>query len=319
MPHYQFISLATKPSAQLSYSFHPAADTVKKPALVVFVNGLGLPQTSWEGVIAHLQAQPPAVGLPTMLTYDRYGQGQTTDRDPNDSTAEDPTHGHDTLTVVHDLHQLLTQIATEKMGVSNLSELPLILVSNSIGGALVRLYAQQYPGTVAGLLFLDSVLANSDFVSIYPDPDAAGFDPRSLPDGVDADAIRAARAYMQKVFHPSNGSREGLSRRNLAQLLPDSDGPGLLGPDGRGPWVTVVGHEFEAFQLEFEKMGGAPPRLTEVYMNPYWHRFNEGLARLTDAERSKGPLQAPGAGHFVQQDNPGFVADELREMLDKAL
>ncbi|PYH93362.1 hypothetical protein BO71DRAFT_478439 [Aspergillus ellipticus CBS 707.79] len=295
MSTYQFLSLATKPCAQLGYSFHPAVGSVK-PALVVFVNGLGLPQTS-------LQALPPAAGLPAMLTYDRYGQGQTTDRDPGDISAEDPMHGHDTLT----------------LGVSDLSRLPLILVSNSIGGALVRLYAQEYPGTVAGLLFLDSVLANSDFVSIYPDPEAAGFDPTSLPEGVTVDAIHAARAFMQRVFHPSNGSREGLGRKNLMQLLPHSDGPKLQGPDGRGPWVTVVGHELEAFKVEFEQMGGASPSLIEVYMNPYWHRFNEGLAKLTEQDRSKGPLQAPGAGHFVHRDNPELVFNELHEVLDKVL
>lgn len=133
------------------------------------------------------------------------------------------------------------------------------------------------------------------------------------------DSIRAARAYMQRVFHPSNGSREGLSRKNLAQLLPDSDGPKLQGPDGRGPWVTVVGHEFEAFKVEFEQMSGALPRLTEVYMNPYWHRFNQGLAKLTEPDRSKGPLLAPGAGHFVQRDNPEFVFNELRGILDRVL
>lgn len=317
MPSYEFLSLATKQSAKLCYSFHPAVGT-DKPALVVFVNGLGLPQTSWEDAIARLQAQPPAGGLPAMLTYDRYGQGQTTDRDPDDVKSEDPMHGHDTLAVVRDLRQLITQIASEKLGVSDLSRLPLVLVSNSIGGALVRLYAQEYPGTVAALLFLDSVLANSDFISIYPDPDAPDFDATSLPEGVSVDAIRDARAYMQRVFHPSNGSREGLSRKNLAELLPNSDGPKLQGPDGQGPWVTVIGHEFEAFKDEFEKMGGAPPRLTEVYMNPYWHRFNEGLAKLTDSERSKGPFQAPGAGHFVQRDNSDLVANELREMLDNA-
>ncbi|GLB04271.1 hypothetical protein AtubIFM57258_009987 [Aspergillus tubingensis] len=317
MPSYEFLSLATKPSAKLCYSFYPAAGT-DKPALVVFVNGLGLPQTSWEDAIARLQAQPPANGLPALLTYDRYGQGQTTDRDPDDMKAEDPMHGHDTLVVVRDLRQLITQIASEKLGVPDLSRLPLVLVSNSIGGALVRLYAQEYPGTVAGLLFLDSVLANSDFISVYPDPDAPDFDAISLPEGVSVDAIRDARAYMQRVFHPSNGSREGLSRRNLAELLPNSDGPKLQGPDGQGPWVTVIGHEFEAFKVEFDKMGGAPPRLTEIYMNPYWHRFNEGLAKLTDSERSKGPFQAPGAGHFVQRDNPDLVANELREMLDNA-
>ncbi|KAE8143151.1 Alpha/Beta hydrolase protein [Aspergillus pseudotamarii] len=318
MTRYQFLSLATKPSAQLCYCFHPAVSTAK-PALVVFVNGLGLPQTSWEGVIARLQAQPPSPGLPAMLTYDRYGQGQTTDRDPGDITAEDPMHGHDTLTVVRDLHQLLTHVASDRMDISDPSRLPLVLVSNSIGGAIVRLYAQEYPGTVAGLLFLDSVLANSDFVSIYPDPDAPGFNPTSLLEGVTVDAIRDARAYMQRVFHPSNGSREGLSRRNLAQLLPESDGPKLQGPDGCGPWVTVVGHEFEAFKFEFEQMGGAPPRLTEVYMNPYWHRFNQGLAKLTEPDRSKGPLLAPGAGHFVHRDNPELVSNELRDILDKIL
>ncbi|PWY62216.1 alpha/beta-hydrolase [Aspergillus eucalypticola CBS 122712] len=318
MSSYEFLSLATKPSAKLCYSFQAAVGT-DKPALIVFINGLGLPQTSWEGAIARLQAQPPAHGLPALLTYDRYGQGQTTDRDPDDAKAENPMHGHDTLAVVRDLRQLITQVASEKLGVSDLSRLPLVLVSNSIGGALVRLYAQEYPGTVAGLLFLDSVLANSDFISIYPDPDAPGFDETSLPDGVSVEAIRDARAYMQRVFHPSNGSGEGLSRRNLAELLPKSDGPRLQGPDGRGPWVTVIGHEFETFKVEFEKMGGAPPRLTEVYMNPYWHRFNEGLAKLTDSERSKGPFQAPGAGHFVQRDNPDLVANELREMLDKAI
>lgn len=317
MSRYQFLSLASKPSAELCYSFHRAVGSTK-PALVVFINGLGLPQTSWEGVIARLQAQLPTRGLPAMVTYDRYGQGQTTDRDPDDINAEDPMHGHDTLTVIRDLHQLLIQVVSDKMD-SELSRLPLVLVANSIGGALIRLYAQEYPGTVAGLLFLDSVLANSDFVSIYPNPDAPGFDPTSLPEGVTVDDIRDARAYMQRVFHPSNGSREGLSRSNLAQLLPDSDAPKLQGPDGRGPWVTVVSHDFETFKMEFEQMGGAPPRLTEVYMNPYWHNFNQGLAKLTDRERSKGPLQAPGAGHFIQRDNPELVSNEIRDILEKVI
>ncbi|KAJ5578057.1 uncharacterized protein N7459_007021 [Penicillium hispanicum] len=318
MTNYDFIPLATKPSAKLCYSFHPAVGTTK-PVLIVFVNGLGLPQTSWENVIARLHERPPSAGLPAMLTYDRYGQGQTTDRDPADEGVADPMHGHDCLAVVRDLRQLLLQITSEKMGVANIDDVQLVLVCNSIGGALTRLYAQEYPGTVAGLILLDSVLANSDFVSIYPDPDASDFEATSLPAGVTVEAIREARAYMWRVFHPSNGSREGLSRKNLIQLLPDSDGPQLQGPGGRGPWVTVIGHEFETFEGEFERMGGAPPLLTRVYMNPYWQRFNEGLAKITEAERSKGPLQAPGSGHFVQKDNPELVENELRDVLDKVL
>ncbi|KAK9364640.1 Alpha/Beta hydrolase [Lipomyces kononenkoae] len=300
MTDYEFIPLATKPSAKLCYSFHPPIGTTK-PVLIVFVNGLGMPQTSWESVIARLRERPPSAGLPAMLTYDRYGLGQTTDRDPADADVADPMRGHDCLAVVRDLRQLLIQITFEKQGISDIDHVQLVFVCNSIGGALTRLYAQEYPGTVSGLLRLDSVLANSDFVSIYPDPDAPDFDASTLPAGVTIDAIREARAYMQRVFHPVNGSKEGLSRRNLCQLLPANDGPQLQGPGGRGPWVTVVGHEFVTFEGEFEGMGGAPPLLTRLYMNPYWHCFNEGL---TDKDNGTGAEQGSTAGPGVRPFRP---------------
>lgn len=317
MADFQFLRLATKPGAQISYNFQSPLSTAK-PALVVFLNGLGLPQVSWLQTIAQLKAQRNNANIPAILTYDRYGQGQTTDRDPKDEGATDPTHGHDCLEVVHDLHQLISQIIAEKMNVSDGNDVTLVLVANSIGCALARLYAQEYPGTVSGLLLLDSVLANSDFVSVFPDPDAEGFDATSLPEGTTADALRESREGVRRIFHPTVGSKEGLSRKNLKQLLPASDGPVLQGPDGHGPYVTVVGHDFEAFAEESAKMGH-PKLLTSTYTNPYWHRYNEGLVKITEVERSKGPLQASGSGHFVQKDNPAFVAQELDEILSKVL
>ncbi|PYH96446.1 alpha/beta-hydrolase [Aspergillus ellipticus CBS 707.79] len=318
MANYQFITLATKAPAKICYSFHePVSPT--KPVLLVFINGLGLPQTSWQSVISQLRGQPPKTGLPAIFTYDRFGQGQTPDTDPQDATAADPMHGHNCLEVVQDLHQLLTQIALEKLNEANLNNLTLVLVGNSIGCALIRLYSQEHPGTVSGIILLDSVLANSDFVSIYPDPNSPDFNATTLPEGVTPPAIHAAREYMSRTFHPDNGSKEGLSRKNLRDLLPASDGPQLHAPGGHRPWVTIIGHDFEAFADEFERMGGAPPSLTRAYVNPYWHRYNEGLVKITDTERSKGPLLAPGAGHFVQRDNPEFVVTELREMLEKIM
>ncbi|KAH8693741.1 Alpha/Beta hydrolase protein [Talaromyces proteolyticus] len=316
MVEFQLISLATKPTAQISYSFQPAVSTTK-PALLVFLNGLGLPQVSWLPAIAQLK-ELRQENIPATLTYDRFGQGQTTDRDPSDEGVADLMHGHDCLSVVRDLHQLITQVIAEKLDVSETDSVPLVLVGNSIGCALARLYAQEYPGTVAGLLFLDSVLANSDFVSVFPDPDAEDFDDTTLPPGIPPQALRATREGTRRVFHPDVGSKEGLSRKNLRTLLPASDGPVLQGPGGRGPFVTVVGHDFEAFAEESAKMG--PPKLiTMTYVNPYWHRYNEGLAKITEPEKSKGPLQAPNAGHFVQRDNPAFVAHELNELLSKVL
>ncbi|KAJ0416862.1 Alpha/Beta hydrolase protein, partial [Aspergillus carlsbadensis] len=273
MADLQHITLSTKPTAQISYTFHPAttppsSSPTTPPPLLIFLNGLGLPQTSWSATITSLQESNTP--LPALLTYDRYGQGSTTDRDPADATAEDPSHGHDCLSAVRDLRQLLSQIAAEKLNTKpeDVDTIPLVLVANSIGCALARIYAQTYPRTVAGLILLDSVLANSDFVSIFPDPGADSFDPTSLPEGVSADALRAARAGVARIFHPSVGNKEGLSRKNLASLLPASDSPVLVGPDGRGPFVTVLGHDFGVFARESAGMvpGGRGEEITQAYV-----------------------------------------------------
>ncbi|KAK9366910.1 Alpha/Beta hydrolase protein [Lipomyces kononenkoae] len=318
MAEFQLIRLATKPTAQICYSFHPPVSAAK-PVLLVFLNGLGLPQVSWVATIAQLKELRQKTGIPAILTYDRFGQGQTTDRDPQDEGAADAMHGHDCLSAVRDLRQLVAQIIGDKMGLADGADnVALVLVGNSIGCALARLYCQEYPGTVAGLLLLDSVLANSDFVSVFPDPDAEDFDPATLPPGVPPQALRATREGTRRIFHPDVGNKEGLSRKSLRTLLPASDGPVLQGPGGRGPFVTVVGHDFEAFAEELAKMGPPKP-LTMMYTNPYWQRYNEGLAKITEPERSKGPLHAPNAGHFIQKDNPAFVAKELDELLSKIL
>ena len=55
------------------------------------------------------------------------------------------------------------------------------------------------------------------------------------------------------------------------------------------------------------------------YLNPMWHAYNQGLARITDKERSEGPLIAKGCGHFVQKDDPQYVVSLLSDMLDKII
>lgn len=48
-----------------------------------------------------------------------------------------------------------------------------------------------------------------------------------------------------------------------------------------------------------------------------WQKYNEGLCRLTDLDRAKGPLLAPTSGHFIQRDNPPFVAEQLEDLITK--
>src|SRR5277367_5001121 len=95
-PRLDFIRSSTKPSAQLCYTFvsglRPSASMPSR--LIVFLNGLGLPQSSWFPVIAGL-TESLQNQRPPLLTYDRFGQGTSPDPDPSDAAAVDPLHRHD--------------------------------------------------------------------------------------------------------------------------------------------------------------------------------------------------------------------------------
>ncbi|KAI9696414.1 MAG: hypothetical protein M1836_005692 [Candelina mexicana] len=300
---HSYLALQTKPSAQVSHTYVSGSDDIARRSLIFFLNGLGLTKSFWIPVIASvLQKRKPA-GYPPMLAYDRYGQGSTTDADPFDKEKE-TGEGHDVTDAVTDLRQLISQIAYEKLAVAegNVNNLELIFT---------------YPRTVAGVLFLDSIMANSDFVSMWPDPDATDFDASSLPEGVTPEFCKETRAVYGKLFHPSVPNQENLIRNNLAQLLPFSDAPQLIGPREGTPLVTVVGHDPDYFAEDSLLKLGTPKVMSMHYTNPYWHRYNEGLIKITASHVAKGPVLAKGCGHFIQKDNPDFVANKLCKMLSR--
>lgn len=319
----QYVSLPHKPSVKLAVRWLPAKESSspmsEKDIIVVFINGLMSTLESWGGTLD--QFVPTSPKNVSFLCYDRYGQGATTDRDPADQKADDPRHGHDLASATEDLGYLISHFTGQ------MSPTPggpkVVLVGNSIGGTLIRLYAQTYPATVAGLIILDSAISNTDYIEIFPDPDAPGFNAPSLPEGVTADGLRKVRQQMATIFHPSVGSKEGLSRKNLRQLLPQGDKPKLVGWSSsrtvqHGPYVTVVGHGWEEFAAQTASgQMGTPEVYTQHYSNPHWWEYNKELCKISDAERVKGPIEAVGAGHFIQKDRPGLVVEELQEMIGK--
>ncbi|KAL8959944.1 MAG: hypothetical protein Q9183_005550 [Haloplaca sp. 2 TL-2023] len=249
------ISLKTKPTAKLHYTFALGKDIASKtPVLVICLNGLMSDKSTWLPMLAGIIRKQPG-GFPSMLAYDRYGQGLSEDRDPQDQGRE-PGRGHNVIDVVHDLHQLITEIVDGKLH-TTLDSVRLVLVANSIGCAIARLYAQSYPGTVTALLLLDSMMANSNF-DWWPNPDAADFDPSELPTDVTIEALQGQRTKFAKIFAPSSMNKEGLDRRDLPDLLPHSDGPLLEAPRGRKPLVTVIEHDPERFASESLQVGRKP-------------------------------------------------------------
>ncbi|KAK6332876.1 hypothetical protein TWF696_002896 [Orbilia brochopaga] len=332
------VRLPHKPSAHLSCHFFQGTTTTA--TLVVFLNGLGLPQSGWWPAISNLTAHPP------LLTYDRYGQGLTTDTDPQDADPHPspPGQRHNIVSVVSDLHALITTIYDLRSAIPfvkppatlpSVQQPTLIFVANSIGCAVARYYAQLYPDTVAALLLLDSYMTDTDFTSLYPDPDAPSFDETTLPDGISVSDIRAAREGMGRLFHPSVVNGEGFWRGDITSLLPHSYEPRLVyhhtkdtkntsvgeggeeveGEEG-GPYVTVVGHDWEVFAEESTRMTGMTKAVAMAYTNPAWARYNDGLLKITAEGRAK-KLVAEGAGHFIQQGRPDLVADELQLLIEK--
>lgn len=53
------------------------------------------------------------------------------------------------------------------------------------------------------------------------------------------------------------------------------------------------------------------------YINPTWREYNKELATLTSSDKSKGPLVAEACGHFIQKDDPEFVATEVCDLLQR--
>jgi pimeloyl-ACP methyl ester carboxylesterase len=341
------LALDNKPGAQLHYTYYPASrphgghPNPFSQTLIVFLNGLMMPRSSWDPAMRSF-LEKRIVGrlpYPALLSYDRYGQGDS-DVDPDDPHPP-PSHGHDAISAVKALKQFTLQIWREHLDINKPTHYPcLIFVCNSIGCALARLFAQCYPGTVSGLLFLDSIMANSDYQDLWPDPDAPDFNSHTLPEGVTQDEVRATREKYRRMFHPDVPSQEGLSRRNLPQLLPHADAPKLEGYLGRGPYLTVVGHDWETFaeqsctylSLSKSTLGlqrltrqidegtmQTPKILTMTYANPAWRRYNEGLCRITDEGKAIGPITAVRCGHFIQQDDPRFVSDEMVSLLDRVV
>lgn len=98
---------------------------------VVLDAGLGVASDSWVFV------QPEVAEFTRVCTYDRAGLGHS-DRGPNPRT---------TKRIASELHQLLNNSGLQP---------PYVLVGHSFGGLNMRMYANEYPDEVVGMVLVDS-------------------------------------------------------------------------------------------------------------------------------------------------------------------
>ena len=277
----------------LSHHLHLLNDVLLestfRPIILIFINGLMLPQSMWSPTLEILKssfaASPQSVPV-YAVTYDRYGQGESVPKEQLDWKPEP----HDMLSAVDELSRVMSSLRAEYSFPLGLWPI-IIFIAHSIGVPLVRLHAQRPTKQVHARLFLDSNIANSDFVSLLPDPDEESFDASALPDDTTVADLRHMRQRMKGMFHPSIPNSEGLDRRDLARQLPDADRPrihGKIGPHGKSPFLTVVAHDPIAFAEEGMSLNNTPIGLNERYMQPAWDEYNAGLLKLGAPDRRKG-------------------------------
>ena len=256
-----FVSLPSKPQAKLAYDIIANESDDQEQTLVVFINGLGLPAASWKPVLSIIEDSGRAKKL-KFLTFDRFSQGATTDHDPlDDEPGKEPGYGHDVVDASKDLHELLQAVAPKSTR--------LILVAASIGVHIARVFTHNHPGKVAGLLILDPNIGNKEYSDFWPNPKAPDFKPEDVvAEDCTLEQYIEATDRLSKIFDSTAKNRESLDRRNIKTLLPDPGSPKLVGPDGKGPWLTVAGHDPVAFADEGLRQMGTPRSLVMRFTNP---------------------------------------------------
>ena len=127
-------ALPSKPDAPVAYEL--LEGDVASTLLVVFLNGLGLPQTVWKPAIDLFLQQSTLSPKPWLLTYDRYGQGASA-RDPRESLpGKEPGYAHTLDDVTDDLQELIQTVSPDRSS-------RIVFVNNSIGAHVARRYADR--------------------------------------------------------------------------------------------------------------------------------------------------------------------------------
>lgn len=317
VPEVKYLDLSGESDCRIAYTYRTVQQSESQDVIwIVFVNGLGLPQAFWQPCLHLLEKRVSIEDSDVKstkiiaTTYDRYAQGLS--KIDNNGLPK----RHDLSDATDELESIISQL--QILHKEELSGARIVLVAHSLGVPLARLFLEKNTSlsrsTVAAI-FLDSNIANLNMASLLPDPTSPDFDASKLPADTTVDELKSTRANYERMFAPSAPNPENLDRSTLADLLPFADQPKLDTISGSEFLLTVIAHDPAAFAMEGLKI--STRGLTEQYIEPAWHKYNMGLLRLTggDDPGADDIVVAPGAGHFIQRDNPGVVAEEIYKML----
>jgi pimeloyl-ACP methyl ester carboxylesterase len=273
------------------YTLHIDCEGDNGPTIVL-VTGLGGSSLLWSRV------QPALARSTRVCVYDRAGLGWS-----------DPSDGPRTPAAVADeLHTLLANA-----GVPG----PYVLVGASVGGKYIRLFAEQYPNEVAGMVLVDARHESVD-ASLTPDEQAAGL----------ASAQRDGKLYwwlgrlgIMRLF----GARLAAASSPGAATLPPDIGTLLMVQASRRDSIDAMlgesaGMTMDDARLRAARPLGALPLIvlaadSSIAHSQDWSTAQEAQARLS---RNSQLIVVPQSSHFVSFDQPQAVADAIEQVVESA-
>lgn len=285
------------------YELHIHCEGEGSPT-VILEAGAGVFSPHW------LYVQEEVAQFTRVCAYDRAGLGWS----------EASPHPRTAAVVVEELNTLLTEAGIAQ---------PYVLVGHSLGGLYVRLYAHVFPGEVAGLVLVDAAHTEQqrrapeayrnweeEFQAQTAQQMAVGrllsasglmaLDPTTVPSdpNLPPDTDETFRAVI--AANPAYFSAVRAVYPNLDQIFEEVRMAG--GDLGDLPLVVIARGE----ALEADPAIGLTPELAAQY-EPVWRQLQAELAELS----TRGELViAEESGHNIQLEQPGVVAEAIREVME---
>ncbi len=180
---------------------------------------------------------------------------------------------------------------------------PFVVVGHSMGSFLVRLYTEQYPTKVIGVVLVDPTHENSRQVLILPGESqlrlvrvreqATGRAvPEPRPEGRVSTQYDPADDFLAEEFQQIYLSR---------QVNPT--------PLGNRPLIVVEG----------ARPRPVPPGASEMEWNDLQQEKSAENADLVGLSRNSKLVRDPSSGHDVHVDNPPLVARAIEQVIEAAV
>ena len=256
----------------------------RAPTVVMDIGSGGIGM-DWQRV------QPGVAKFARVCSYDRAGTGWS-DQGPQPRTSQQ---------IVKELHALLNKAGVEG---------PYVLVGHSFGGVNMQLYASRYPDEVAGMVLVDSAIADKDFLRAmepsFPSPvwlkflATVGVTRLPYTLGGVTDERAAISTHAKDIYELANYiSSMGKSYEEVRAA-----------PMSLGDKPLIV--------LSAGSRGKMFPPISQKGSDRFNEAWTESQADLTQASRNSEQIIAKESGHNIQYDNPELVIDAIRQVEEAA-